>query len=81
MEAILKRFGEIRKETELVLARPGKPLKQSHLEDVEVDTVVKVVPKIGKVEVLVESDSGVSDVEGSCKERDSVECAGLFINL
>ena len=79
MEAILKRFGEIRKETELVVARPRKTAAK--VKDVEVNTVGKVMPKMGKVEVLVESDSGVSDMEGSCKERDSVECAGLSAGL
>ena len=79
VEAILKRFGEIRKETELVVARPRKTAAK--VKDVEVKTVGKVMPKLGKVEVVVESDSGISDMEGSCKERDSVECAGLSANL
>ena len=41
----------------------------------------KVVPKMGKVEVLVESDSGVSDVERVWKERDVVGCAGLSTDV
>ena len=72
MEVILRKLSKIRKEADRILAQPVRTAVT--VEEDEAGTVVKVVPKSRTV-------VGVSDVQETCKERDSVECAGLSTNL